>query len=221
MATVLTEGRHPGEAIMSEAEFNRSRSNVTVAASQNIQPNALLGKKAVAAKVTVSSTYTGTGNGALTLANPAVSSKVKDGVYSAVCVTAAANSGTFRVEDPNGKTIGNATVGTLFDKELKFTIADGATDFAVGDTFLITVAADAEDYQFVNFDPTATDGSETPVAYSIYGVLTGASETKATAVIDMDAVLNGNLIAWPNGISAPQRADAEQALLSRGIKVRN
>lgn len=221
MPTVLTEGRRPGEAIMSEANFHRSRSNVVVAAEQTIEANGLLAKKAVAADVVVSQSYAGTGNGVLTLADPAVSSKVKDGAYTAVCVTAAANGGTFRVEDPSGKLVGNATVGQAFDKEIKFTIADGATDFVVGDTFTITVAADAEDYQHVAYDPAGTDGSEVPVAYSIYAVETGAGETKQTAVIDNDAELNGHCIAWPEGITAAQKADAEQALRAAGIKVRN
>lgn len=221
MATVLTEGRRPGEAIMSEAEFHRSRDNVIIAASQTIEPNALLAKKAVAAGVVVTSSFSGTGNGALTLANPAVSSKVKDGAYTAVLVTAAANAGTFRVEDPNGKFVGNATVGQAFDKEIKFTIADGATDFALGDTFTISVAADGVDYQYVAFDPAGSDGSETPVAYSIYGVETAAGETKQTAVIANSAQLNGHCIAWPEGIDSAQKANAEQALAAVGIKVRN
>lgn len=221
MPNVLTEGRHPGEAIMSEAEFNRSRSNVVVAAEQTIEANSLLAKKAVAAGIVVTQTFTGTGNGVLTLANPAVSSKVKDGVYTVSCVTAAADGGSFRVEDPNGKHIGNAAVGVAFDKEIKFTIADGSTDFTVGAVFLLTVAADDIDYQHVAYDPDGTDGSEIPVAYSIYAVATGAGETKKTAVIDSSAVLNGNCIAWPTGISSAKRADAEQALLALHIKVRN
>lgn len=218
--TTLNEGRHPGEAILSEAEFLRSRSEVTAAASQTIQPNGLLAKKAVAAGVVVTQAFAGTGNGVLTVASPAVSSKVKDGAYTATLVTAAANGGTFRVDDPNGKTIGNATVGQAFDKEIKFTIADGATDFALGDLFTITVAADAEDYQFVAFNPDGTDGSETPVAYSIYGVTTGVGETKKTAVIDTSAQLNGHCIAWPDAISDAKKADAIQALNAVGIKVR-
>jgi len=221
MSNVLTEGRRPGEAIMSEANFHRSRNNVVVAPEQTIEANALLAKKAVAAGVVVTQSFAGTGNGILTLANPAVSSKVKDGVYTAVCVTAASDGGTFRVEDPNGKFIGNATVGQAFDKEVKFTIADGSVDFAAGAIFSLTVEADAVDFQHVGFDPTASDGSEVPVAYSIYPVETGDDETKKTAVIDRDAELNGHCIAWPEGITPAQMADAEQALLAIGIKVRN
>lgn len=220
MSTVLTEGRWPGEAILSEGPRFISRDALTIAASQTIVANGLLAKKAVSAGVTVAQSFAGTGNGVLTFADPAVSSKVKDGVYTATCVTAAADGGTFRVEDPAGVTIGNATVGTAFNKEIKFTIADGATDFVVGDTFSITVAADASDFIWVAYDPTATDGAEVPGAYSLYPVKTGAGETVKTTGIVRLAELNGNCIAWPSGITATQKADAIQALASQQIIVR-
>jgi hypothetical protein len=206
MAT-LNEGRHPGEFIMSEAKGQRSREAVTIAASQTIEPNQVLAKKAVAAATSVATAFAGTGNGALTMATPAVSSKVKDGAYTAVCVTAAANGGTFRVEDPSGKFVGNATVGVAFDKEIKFTIADGATDFVVGDTFTITVAADAEDYQWVAFDQDGTDGSEIPAGIAIYGATTGVSETKKIAAIVRDAEANGNSVVWPSDIEAAEKVN--------------
>lgn len=220
MPTVLNEGRHPGEAIMSEATGNRSRSNVIVGASQAIIANMLIAKLAVAAGTQVAQSFSGTGNGVLTLASPAVSSRVKDGVYKVMCVTAAANGGLFRVEAPDGVVVGNATVGVAFNKEIKFTIADGATDFVVGDEFLITVSADAEDFQYVAHAPSATDGSEIPVGYSIYGVTTGVGETKKAVIIDRDAELNGNCIEWASGISAAQKADAIQALDAIGIRLR-
>jgi hypothetical protein len=218
--TVLTEGRYPGEAIMTEGADQYSRDNLKVAASQTIVANSLLARKAVASGVTVTVSDPAAGRGALTMADPAVSSKVKDGVYKAVCTGVASNSGTFRVEDPNGVHIGNATVGTPFNKEIKFTIADGGTDFALGDEFLITVAADDADFEYVAYDPTATDGAETPVAYSIYPVTTGVGVTKKTAGITRHAQLNGNCIAWPAGITSAQKVDAVQALAAVGIIVR-
>lgn len=221
--STLTEGRRAAEAIMSEASGHRSRDNLTVAASQTILANGLLGALAVAASVTVSAAAVAgnTGNGTFTLADPAVSSKVKHGVYRVVCVTAASNAGTFRVENPAGVDIGNATVGVAFNKEVKFTIADGATDFVVGDAFEITVGVeDPADKQYVAYDPAGTDGSEVPVAYSPYAVTTGSGETKATLGLTRDCELNTNLIAWPSGISAANKVKAIAALAERGIIVR-
>jgi len=217
---VLTEKARAGEAIMSEGLGNISRDNVTVAVSQTIAANGLLAKLAVAASVSVTQSFAGTGNGVLTVASPAVSSKVKDGVYTVVCIEPASAAGTFEVRDPSGKNIGAATVGVAFNKEIKFTIADGATDFIAGDTFSIIVAADAGDYQYVAYDPAGTDGSETPVGYSPYPVTTSASATAKTAALTRMCELNGNCIAWPGTITDAQKADAIQALAANNIIVR-
>lgn len=217
---VLTEKARAGEAIMSEGLGNISRDNVTVAVSQIIAANGLLAKLAVAASVSVTQSFAGTGNGVLTIADPAVSSKVKDGVYTVLCIEPASDAGTFEVRDPAGKVIGTATVGVAFNKEIKFTIADGATNFVAGDTFSIAVAADAGDYQFVAYAPAGTDGSEVPVAYSPYPVTTASDATVKTAALTRMCELNGNCIAWPSGITDAQKADAIQALAANNIIVR-
>ena len=80
-----------------------------------------------------------TGNGTIGSITAAGAS-VGAGAYRATCYVAASNGGTFVVEDPNGNTIGVAVVGSAFTSDhIGFTIADGATDFVVGDAFVITV----------------------------------------------------------------------------------
>lgn len=218
---VLTEGVRPGAAIMSEGNFHISREEGLVPAETVIAANALVARMAAgAAAVGITTSYAGTGNGVLTLASPAYNGQVKNGVYKATCITVAANGGTFRVEDPEGKEIGSVAVGAAFNKAVKFTIADGATDFALGDEFSLNVSVDEEDFVYVPFVPAGTDGSEVPVAYSIYSVVTLANQTKSTALITNDAELNGNCINWPAGITDVQRNDAINALRERGIKVR-
>lgn len=218
---VLTEGARVGAAIMSEANLHRSRENCPVGAETTILVNGLMGRKAVPADVTVTQAFAGTGNGVMTPASPAVSSKVKDGTYKIIFTAAASDAGSFKVEDPTGKEIGIGSVGVAFNKEIKFTIADGATDFVVGDTFDFIVAADSPgDFVYVAYDPAGTDGSEVPVGYSIYGAVTGEEETTETAGLVRECELNGNCIAWPEGITAAQKADALQALEARQIIVR-
>ena len=90
-----------------------------------------------------------------------------------------------------------------------------------GDEFYVDVAADGVDFQHVAFNPAGADGSEVPVAYSIYGTTTPADRTASLAAITRSAQLNGNCIAWPTGITTAQRANAEQALAKAGIIVRN
>jgi hypothetical protein len=220
MSQVLTQGRRPGEAIMSEAEFHRSRDNITIGASQTIEPNSLLAKLAVVADVTATASAAAgnTGNATIAMSDPAVTAKAKDGRYKGIATDAT----HVAWEDPDGKAIGSSTHGAAFSKGgISLTITAGATANVAGDEFYVDVAADAGDFQYVAFNPAGTDGSEVPAAYSIYGATTGAGETVALAAITRSAQLNGNCIAWPDSITAAQKADAEQALAALGIIVRN
>lgn len=221
--TVLHEGRHPAEFILSEANGQRSRDAVKIGASQDFEPNTVIAKRAVVSGV-VATASAGAGNtvgsGALTLANPAVSSKVKDGVYQVVCIEPASNAGAFEVFDPLGVSIGKATVGVAFDKEVKFTIAD-ATDFVAGDRFAIAVAADAIDFEWVAFNHDGTDGSEVPAGIAIYGAKTGVGESTRIAAVVRAAEVNGHFLIWPEDIDAAEKANAYQSLEGLGIIVRD
>jgi hypothetical protein len=221
--TTLTEGRHPGEFIMSEAKGQRSREALIIGESQTIVPGGLLAKLLTVADATASvadGDGTHTGKGDLTLSDPALSTKAKDGVYTVICTAAATNGGSFEVTDPNGKSIGIATVGVAFNKEVKFTIADGATDFDVGDSFNITVVTEGSDFNYVAYDQDGTDGSEIPSAIAIYGATTGVGETAKIAGMVRDCEVNGNCLEWPTDITDAEKVDATQALESVGIIVR-
>lgn len=79
-----------------------------------------------------------TGNGAFGAIT--VSSGAKEGTYKVNITAAAANAGTFVVEDPDGNIVGYGTVAVAFSKGgIAFTLADGATDFVVGDGFTFPV----------------------------------------------------------------------------------
>lgn len=223
MGTVFTEARHAGEFILTEANGKRSRENVVIAASQTIAAGSLLAFLALeeGLRITSAADDGNTGKGELTLAEPATSSKVKHGTYVIECVTKEAGAGTFRVEDPTGKEIGNATVGTPFNKEIKFTIADGDPDFEVGDKFYVHVVAESPgDYEAVAFDPTDTDGAEKPAAIAIYPAKTGSDETAKIAALVRDCEVNGKILVWPEGITASQKEDAIASLQAVGIIVR-
>lgn len=220
--TVLTEGRHAAEFVMSEAQGMRSRGTVTIAESQTITPGTLLARTAVAANVTATAAADAgnTGDGAITMGDPAVAATVRDGVYTAVCIEEGSDVGTFRVEGPDGAVIGTAVVDVEFDGEVVFTIADGSTDFAAGDIFRITVAANADAYQYVAHDMDATDGTEVPVAIALYSATTEAAETADIAAIVRDAEVNSEVLEWDTSITAAAKANAKQALAARGIIVR-
>lgn len=80
-----------------------------------------------------------TGNGALTLGTPKTAAGVKPGGYVVTIIEPASNGGVFSVTDPDGNALATGTIGVLYDGVVRFTIADGATDFVAGDQFTITV----------------------------------------------------------------------------------
>jgi len=82
-----------------------------------------------------------TGNGVFTIdgTNP-VRANWQAGVYKVICIQAATNSGLFEVLDPAGRSLGSVKVGNTFDNQIKFSIADGSSDFVVGDEFDVTLS---------------------------------------------------------------------------------
>ena len=71
---------------------------------------------------------------------------MQEGRYTVRCTTGGADAASkFQVEGPDGKTIGEATGGAAFAKQVKFTISGGGTDFVAGDSFVIDIAIDQED----------------------------------------------------------------------------
>lgn len=222
--TLLIEARHPGDFIVSEAEGFRSRETAIIAASQSILVGQVLGKTAVGAGATSSAVANSgnAGNGAITLdATTPVLAPARDGVYRAVCIEPAENGGVFAVFDPSGVEIGKVAVGATFATEIKFVIADGATDFSAGDAFSITVGIESiADERYKALDLTATDGSARAAAVAVYPCVTGAGETKRIAIIDCAAELRAADLTWPDGITATQKAAAVEQLRARGVKLR-
>ncbi|WP_439604507.1 head decoration protein [Shinella sp.] len=166
-----------------------------------------------------------TGNGTLTLADPAFAAGVKLGIYTAVCTTGGADATSkFRVEDPEGVTIGTATGGAAFNKAVKFTIAGGGTAFVPGDRFNVTVsqAAGSDDGKLVPWDPEASDGSEVLCGFSLRALDAPDGEDKLGLVyIRRTALLAGGAVRWPEGLSAAATATAIRDVEARlGIVIR-
>ncbi len=154
-----------------------------------------------------------TGNGTLTLANPAFADGAKVGVYTVTCTTPGADgTSKFRVEDPEGVVVGTATGGAAFNKAIKFTIAGGGTAFVAGDGFTVTLAraAGANDSKVKEWSPTATDGSQIVWGVAIREVAAADgidNDTDGVAVRRL-SVLRAAAIKWPNGTTDAQKAAA-------------
>ncbi len=156
-----------------------------------------------------------TGGGSLTLdVTSPVLAGAKDGVYSVRCIATAANSGTFRVEDPDGLVIGDVVVGATFADGVKFVVADVGTDFAVGDGFDITVSTAGKKYVPLNF--AGADGSQKAVAILIHLADATSADVEAPVLIGRAQIVPNQLV-WPDGATSGQKNAALAQLAALGI----
>ncbi|MDH5637351.1 MAG: head decoration protein [Nitrospinota bacterium] len=103
-----------------------------------------------------------TGDGTVTGVSLGAVTRV--GTYTLECIAAVADSGAFKVVDPDGYAVdAQATVGAAYTGgHLNFTVNDGAADFVVGDKFTIAVGSGSGKYRVHN--AANTDGSQYPTA---------------------------------------------------------
>lgn len=220
---VQTESKHPGGFMVSEANGYKSRDKFVVALSQTLVAGAVVGKTAVIAGATSSAAAdaSNTGNGVFTLdVTTPVLAGAKDGIYRVVNDLVAVNSGEFVVFDPDNIEIGRVAVGATFSNQIKFVIADGATDFTIGDAFSVTVGLEETDYQMEALNLSGTDGSQRVAAISFGNVTTDGSNLQNGVFITRDAEVRGVDLVWPVGITTIQLAEGLRALEKLGIIVR-
>ena len=220
---VQTESRHAGSFMVSEAPGRLSRDRFVVALNQTLVAGQVVGKTGVAAQVTSSFAADGSnsGNGVMTLdAVAPVAAGAKNGVYRVVNELIAANSGEFVVYDPDGIEIGRVAVAATFNNQIKFVIADGSNDFAIGDAFSVTVGIEETDYQIAAYNLAGVDGTQRVAGILWEGVTTDGANLGAGVVIARAAEVRGVDLTWPAGITAVQKADAIRQLEKLGVIVR-
>jgi hypothetical protein len=208
---VLNEATHyPGEAIMSEANFHRSRDVAVVASGSGVfKPNQLLTRTGAGTASSAAKAGGNTGNATLALAGTPVLDGAKAGVYTVRMLTAT----TFRVEDPDGFVKGEGANTVAFADDIGFTITAGGTPMIAGDGFDITVNPTAGKWA----KATATTKAE---GIAIYGGDATSADVKV-AVITRDAEVNGNMLAYDTTHDdATKKARAHSQLAEVGIIVR-
>ena len=215
------EPTYLGDVLKCEAPNLYSRETVTVRAGDGAERVLMVGTVIAArsrSEVTVTAGDGNTGDGAATLSDPPLGARAEAGIYRLACITAGADGGTFQVLSPKGYVLPNLTVGTAYaGGHLNLTVADGATDFVVGDTFAIEVAGDGK---VVAFDPAAVDGTAEAIGIVAYDVTApDGTDAEVTAIL-RDAVLADRAIVWPTGITEAQKNAAIADLEARGILVR-
>jgi hypothetical protein len=218
--SVLTERKYLGDWLKWEPDSQYSREVLTVLAGSGadrvLTTGMVLGRITKGA-ATGAAVAGNTGNGTITAA-PTVGAAAKPGVYRLVCIEPATDAGKFIVEDPDGVLIGVATVGVQFTTHLTFTIADGSTDFASGDSFTITVAAGSGKVKQIDF--AATDGSDAACGILLLDTTAPDGVDKSGVAIIRNAIVSDNSITWPAGATTNQKNAATAQLKSAGILVR-
>ncbi len=214
--TTLTEGRHAGEFLASEAGGTRSREVATILSGEDLAAGAVLGK---VTKGAASSAADAGNTGDGTMGAVTVGAGAKPGAYTLTIIEPGTNAGDFVVEDPDGINVGAGDVASAFSGGgLSFTLADGATDFVAGDQFTITVAAGSGKYK--EYDPTNTDGSETAVAVLYDNVDATGGDVTDAVIVARDAEVVSAALQWFSGATANQKATGESELADAGIIAR-
>lgn len=167
-----------------EASVGICRDVVTVyeAGTKTYPVGTVLGKTFVSTSVTATA-GTNTGNGAI--GTVTATGKAQRGTYTIRINKAASNAGDFTVTDPSGAVIGFGTVAVAFSNQIAFTLADGATDFVVGDSFSVEVVGD---YKYKMVESTATDGSAKACAIYISAKDGSFSESSIAATTDTSVI---------------------------------
>jgi len=218
--SILKESNRLGDVLKYEAPNLYSRDEIIVAKGQNLKLGTVVGKltKDIVKAIPGQSNK---GNGILQ--NITTGPASERGIYTLTCIVVKDSSSKETIFNLTSSA-GNLLQDVIADKAYKqshlgFTLNEGKTPFALGDTFSIVVAGHNK---IVALNPTATDGSN-----KAYGVLfddtdaTGTSAADERAVIiAREAVVSDHSLIWPQKITPDQLSVATHQLESRGIIIR-
>ncbi len=111
----------------------------------NLVRGSILGRVKTSTPTTGTAAGGNTGDGTVTAVTGG--KETKPGTYTIECITAETNGGTFQVTNPDGDLLGQVKIqagaGASADfasPEINFTVTDGSTDFAAGDSFTVAVS---------------------------------------------------------------------------------
>lgn len=141
--------------------------------------------------------------GAITVAENAT-----PGVYTLKIVKEVTDAGDFVVTGPDGRVVGNGSVGVAFSGGgMSFTLADGATDFSLGDTIAITVAGTVK-YKWIEAADVATLNDDVAVMIESdknVPSMAAGDHTCAVLIGGVAGIVGANL-TYKDSLSAAQKA---------------
>lgn len=200
-----------------KSEFGSiSRDVLTIASEQGVlDVGAVLGKITTGTATAAAKTGGNTGNGTCTMdGSTPVLAGAKVGVYTARAIAVDTDAATFEIKDPDGFVLGTVALGATWANDIKFVIADGATDFIVGDGFDITVAAGSA--KWGKYDPTAVDGRQVAAAVLLDKIDATSADKRAAAVVRL-AEVNRRELKWHTTVDSEAKKDVATAQLAQAF----
>lgn len=191
MGPVIESGfQQAGHYVISE-DIYLSREQVLLNGEGKVASGTVLGKVSVGT-LTAAPKAGNTGNG--TISAVTAKSGTKSGTY-VVEFTAATK---FDVTDPEGFKVKSGTVGTAYSDDLGFTITAGGTAFVAGDAFNIAVDISGKTYE-----PLGLGGEAGGILWEGRTLVAGTASRCVITARDSQVV--GELLTWPEGITAAQK----------------
>ncbi len=204
--TKKTENRRVADWLKNQRDGRESIKNHLILAGSGstrvLTSGMVLAKKVVTGTATSTTPAATTGDGvmgAITVSVPAIPGRYKLRFYAA-----ATDLGDFAVEDPFGRQIGIGIVGTAFSSGgLAFTLADGSADYVLDDLIFIDVVVTA--VKFIQLVLAGTDGSEIAAGLLLLDTTAPDGADIAAAIVTRDAMINKDMITYPDSASAAQK----------------
>lgn len=178
----------------------------------------------ISSPVGTAGTIVGTGNGTMGTITMTATLGLQLGTYILKIIKATTNAGDFQLLDPFGAVVGTGTVGTVFNQAgFSFTLADGSTDFVLGDYIPIVVTG-TKKYKIV--EATATDGSQVASAVFIADSLGLGRPTATTLNTDIillcltsgPAIVNKSQLTFGSSVTGSALTAAYAQLSAVGIE---
>ncbi len=210
---MYSEKKRLNDILIRELDPDFCRETVTIGQGKKYPVGTVVGRRlfSVPEVATAEDGIVGFGN----MSDISIGSLAMYGPYTMTCVEAKADGGRFIVTTPEGVRLPDALVGTPFvSPHINFTINDGDPDFVAGDSYTVEIApGDGKAFQI---DFAATDGTQIPYGFTCGDYNATDFDTRGV-VVKKDALIFGEELIWPDGITADQKANAMANLSVRGF----
>lgn len=205
----IAETAHAGEWLLKKDGY-RSCEEIVVNSGQDLVAGTVLGRLMSAAAVADGGN---TGDG--TVSAVTIGKGCQPGDYILTCIEEVVDAGFFQVIGPDGRALARLEVGVAYDSQIGLTVADGASDWDVGDFITVTVT----EGNWEQLDEAEDDGAQNAAGILWAAVDASAADAPGAALVRDGEVVDGEL-TWPTGISAGDKAVAEAELTALGIIIR-